>query len=62
LESPGLIHIDPDSVIGELIIEVSESLPPHVDALVVEPVNKDCNLRPYLINKVVIVLDRLVEP
>ena len=55
LESPGLVHIDPDAVIGQRFIEVVQALEPHIFALRVEPVNKDGDFRPYLIDKIVII-------
>ena len=61
LETPRFIHIDPDTIIGKLVIKVMETLRPHVDAFVIEPVNKHRNLRPYLVDQVVIVLGRVVE-
>jgi hypothetical protein len=61
LEAPRLIHVDPDAVEGKLLVEISESLPPHVCALVIEPVDEDRNLGPNLINKVVVVLGRLIH-
>jgi hypothetical protein len=61
LETPWLIHINPDTIIGKLVIEVTETLRPHVDAFVIKPVNKHRDLRPYLVDQVVIVLGRIVE-
>lgn len=61
LETVRFIHIDPDTIIGKLIIEVMETLRPHVDAFVIKPVNKNGYIRPDLVDQVVIVLGRLVE-
>jgi hypothetical protein len=61
VETPRLIHINPDTIIGKLVIEVMETLRPHVDAFVIEPVNKHSNLRPYFVDQVVIVLGRVIE-
>ena len=61
LKTPRLIHIDPDAIIRKLIIEITETLRPHVDAFVIKPVNKHRDLRPYLVDQVVIVLGRFEE-
>lgn len=60
LEAPRLIHIDPDTIISELIVEVLETTEPHLGRLLVEPVNKDGDLGPHLIDQVVVVLLALV--
>jgi hypothetical protein len=59
-KAPRFIHIDPYSIESELIVEVLETAEPHVGGLLVEPVNKDSDLGPYLVNQVVVVLLALV--
>jgi hypothetical protein len=56
LETIRLIHIDPDTIIGKLVIEVIETLRPHINAFVIKPVNKYRDIGPYLADQVVIVL------
>lgn len=61
LESPGLVHINPYAIVGELIVEVAESLPPHMRRVGVEPVHEYGDVWPHLIDQVVVVLSTLVE-
>ena len=56
LETIRLIHIDPDTIIGKLVIEVIETLRPHINAFVIKPVKKYRDIGPYLADQVVIVL------
>ena len=55
LESPRFVHVYPYSIILELSIQIIKTSKPHLSAIDIEPVNKDCNLRPDLIDKVVAV-------
>jgi hypothetical protein len=61
LESPRFIHIDPDAIVMELLKQILESAEPHLSRFFVEPVDKDRDLRPNLIDQVVVVLGAVVE-
>jgi hypothetical protein len=61
LKTLRLIHVDPDTIVLELFVQVLKSLEPHVSRIYIEPVNKDSNLWPYLIDQVVIVLGTVVK-
>jgi len=50
LESPRFVHIDPNSIIVKLIVKILESLEPHISWFIIKPVNKNSNLRPYLVD------------
>lgn len=52
LKGGWLVHIKPKAIIREDAIKVSQTLSPHVHALVIEPVDKDCSLRPDFLNQV----------
>ena len=55
LESPRLIHVNPDAVVMKLLVQLIKSSKPNIGALVVEPVNEHGDLWPNLIDKVVVV-------
>jgi len=61
LEAPGLVHVNPDSIVRQLIVQIIQSFEPHVGTLGIEPVDEHCDLGPYLVDQIVIVSLVLVE-
>lgn len=55
LEAPWFIHVNPYAVVLGLLVEIIESLEPHVGALVIEPVYEDSDFGPHLVDEVVVV-------
>jgi hypothetical protein len=55
LEGCWFIHINPESIIGNLLVEIIETFSPHVDAFVVEPIYEYCSFWPNLRDEVAVV-------
>ena len=61
LEALRFVHVYPDSIIWELILQILEALKPHVGAVGVEPVDEHSDLRPHLADQIVAVSLVLIE-
>ncbi len=55
LECSGLVHVDPETVVLGLLVEVVETLGPDVHAFLVEPVHEHSFVGPHFRDQVVVV-------